>query len=315
MELTVSGKNADMIMQRLRAWSLTDSSGYEADSVKLVIDSQDVDGLPDDGEVYAVSLGQVNRGDFQISKRQLSINPLTLTLILTPKPFNITDVTGYREKSSQSWENQTIATIVNDVIAKHGFDVYVHNAVSGITLDHIARTNETAHSFIQRLARQFDCFAKIVDSRRYVFAPRGKTADAIGQPIETLTIDSPDDVSNFSAEFAGSISHNGVKARYQTETMDKPELISLGSAPFKFLTDKFVDKAQAEREASAAMVKLKREGTEINLTLPINASAAAEGLMVLGEGFPAIARGTYSIDRVVFNDRQQMSITASLPSD
>ncbi|MFM2481526.1 hypothetical protein [Celerinatantimonas sp. YJH-8] len=64
----LTGKNADLMMDRLQSWHLKDGNGTEGDSLSLTINSSDIDGIPPKGEQYTVYLGNVKRDVFQISQ-------------------------------------------------------------------------------------------------------------------------------------------------------------------------------------------------------------------------------------------------------
>lgn len=307
--LKLEGKNAELMMELLKTWQLTDANGVEGDSLTLSIFSEDVDGIPQKGEKYKVYLCDVYRDEFQISKRSLSLSPRELRLILSVAPFSVTDDTEYRAKRSASWNDATIYEIVTDCVAPHGFSVFVHPKLQNIKIEHIDRTDESAPAFIRRLAKQFDAISKIVEDR-YVIAPKGETRSASGKNIETITLSHldvkkgvPSEFVNVDIDLDGRDEFNGVRASYlTTESGDRIEVM-VGERPFKLIGRDYQSEAEAEQACNTELRRIQREGRKLTITAPPNPLAFAEGIAVLDASFPRAFQGECSIDSVTFTGR------------
>lgn len=319
------GKHADLILQHLKSWSLEDGSGIESDSLTLTINSCDADGLPPRGERYSVSIGGVERDHFQISKRSFSLSPRDITLVLTVAPFSIKDSSGYRERKSMSWDDASLAQIVNDCVSQHGFKAVVHPDLQAIKVVHVDRTDESAQAFLRRLAKNYDAVAKAVNDC-FVFAPKGKAKSATGKSIEKITLSLPPDnqvtASNFvnvTGELDGSKEYNGVKVHFMSTKDGKREEFCTGIAPFKKLGKDQNSKEEAEQTCLAELRKIKRTGKKITIQAPANPNAFAEGLIELDGSFPSVMQGVYSIDTVSISGQglqtTAMNITATLTGD
>ncbi|MFM2485256.1 hypothetical protein [Celerinatantimonas yamalensis] len=87
MLFKLTGKNADLMMDRLQSWHLKDGNGTEGDSLSLTIGSSDIDGIPPKGEQYTVYLDDIKRDVFQITQCTATTQPRTVQLVLTVAPF------------------------------------------------------------------------------------------------------------------------------------------------------------------------------------------------------------------------------------
>ena len=320
--LKLSGKNADLIHARLSRWSLEDANGLDGDSLTLVINSDEIDGLPPKGEKYRAYLGDVERGEFQISSRSFSLQPRTITLVLTVAPFSVNDKTEFRARKSFSWSDATISKIVSDCVTPHGFIPVVHPLLKNIVIKHIDRTDETLQAFLRRMAKQFDAVAKPVDDK-FIFAPKGMSKAASGKAIETVTLSLPaynsplsSDFVNVTGDLDGRFEFNGVRAFWISKETGIRQEVQRGEDPFKPLRQDKNSKEEAEQACAAELRKIKREGRKLTITAPINPKIFAEGLIHFDASFPKLIEGMCSIDKVSFSGQGQqasgMSISATL---
>lgn len=319
------GKNSELIISRLKSWRLTDGNGTEGDNLTLTINSDDIDGIPPKGEKYTVYLGEVKRDVFEISQRSIELHPREIKLVLTVAPFSIKDATGYRVRSSTSWDNATLSQIVSDCVIPHGFAYFVHPELQKIEISHLDRIDESTPAFLNRLAKQYDAVAKPVEGK-YIFVPIGKQKSATGADIEAITLSLPRDNStenmNFislSADLDGRSEFNGVRAFY-VSTADGSRLeVKTGSKPFKLLGKDKNNKTEAEQACAAELRKIQRTGRQVTINAPVNPAAFAEGIVILDESFPRAFQGKCSIDSVTLNGSglqpTRMNIQATLTGE
>ncbi|NOI87323.1 contractile injection system protein, VgrG/Pvc8 family [Vibrio sp. 99K-1] len=319
------GKNSELLLARLKSWRLSDGNGIEGDSLSLTINSDDIDGIPPKGEKYSVYLGEVLRDEFQISKRSISLHPREVVLVLSVAPFSIKDETGYRERKSMSWDNTTLAQIVADNVAPHGFQAFVHPRLQKIEIEHIDRTDESTPSFLYRLAKQYDAVAKPIDGR-FIFAPKGEARSASGKDIETVTLSQPSgnnpqlpNFTNVSIDLDGRTDVTGVKAFYLSTENGTRQEIRKGKAPFRSIGKDRNSQQEAEQACASELRKMQREGRKLSIEAPPNPTVFAEGLLVLDSSFPGVFQGTCSIDSVSISGQglqpRRMSIKATLTGE
>ncbi|MGR5050707.1 hypothetical protein ACPV3P_18460 [Photobacterium damselae] len=316
------GKNAELILERLKSWRLNDGNGTEGDNVTLVISSDDIDGIPPKGERYSVRLGHVVRDEFQISKRSVNLSPREITLVLTVAPFSIMDESGYRERKSSSWDRTTLGQVVFDCVTPHGFDVFVHPRLQKIEIEHLDRSDESTSAFMNRLAKSYDAVAKPVEGK-FIFVPIGEQRSASGKDIESVALSLPlinhsgnSDFINVSAELDGRQEFSGVRAFYGSTDTGKRLEVRVGSKPFKTLGKDKNSKQEAEQACAAELRKMQRQGRKISIEAPPVPTAFAEGIIVLDDSFPRAFKGRCSIDQVSFSGQglqiSRMNIQATL---
>lgn len=319
--LKLSGKNADLLMDRLTSWHLKDGNGTAGDAVTLAINSTDIDGLPSKGEQYTVYLNNVKRDVFQIAQRSATMHPRGIRLVLTVAPF-MADQSEFIKRQSSSWDNTTLGQIVADVVTPVGYAVFVHPRLEKIQIEHCDRTDESVPAFLHRLAKQFDAVAKPVE-RRYVFTPIGESKSATNQTIETITLTKPannrPDLPNFvnvSTDLDGRSAFHGVKAYYVATHDGQRHEIAVGQAPFKQLGKDKNSEGEAHQAATMELRRIQRQGRTLTIEAPPEPKAFAEGLVVLDASFPRAFQGTCSIDTVEFSGQglqpTHMTISATL---
>ncbi|OOF25038.1 hypothetical protein BZJ19_09970 [Salinivibrio proteolyticus] len=316
------GKNAELMLARLKAWRLEDSTGTDGDALTLTINSDDIDGLPPKGEKYQVFIADVERDTFEISKRSFSLHPREIKLVLTVAPFSVKDASEYRARKSSSWDNTTLAQVVADTVTPHGFQPFVHPELQKIEIQHVDRTDESVQQFLNRLAKNYDAIAKPVNGR-FIFVPKGKAKSATGKDIETITLSLPQDnrpelpnFVNVGGDLDGRNEFNGVRGHYVSTADCSRHEVSIGGAPFKKLAKDQNSKAEAEQAIAAELRRIKREGRKLSITAPVNPAAFAEGLVMLDETFPRAVAGLCSIDSVTISGQglqaTRMSLTATM---
>jgi hypothetical protein len=304
MGLELKGKHSEMMLSLLQSWTLRDENGIDGDDLKLVIHSSDIDGLPPKGEKYTVYLDEVNRGVFQISGRQFSVEPRTITITMTVSPFSIKDNSGFRERKSMSWNKATLGQVVSDCVSPHGFVPFVAPELQKIEIESLHRLDESTLPFLRKLAKRYDAIAKPVEDR-FVFVPIGQRSTSSGKDIQSITLSLPDENKSLNSNFVnvsgdldGRNDFSGVKAFYLDPTDSSRKEVSIGTAPFKRLGQDKNNQQEADQACHAELRKIQRQGRKVTIQAPAIATAFAEGHVILDSSFPSVAQGTYSIDSV-----------------
>lgn len=326
--IQVRGAHAGMINRRLISWELIDDSGYQSDQLTLRIDTQGVDGLPNEGETIGIDLGYeesglTEKGDYKITRIMPRLFPDSVTIVATAAPFQVEDRTEYKKRRSRSFENISFGNLFRQIVKSHGFEPRVAPDIGAISLAHVDQSDETDMSFIARLAKRHDAIAKPVNDL-YVLARRGQVKTISGKALEPVSIElsannNPTSSSfiNASADLASRGKFKGVIAVYWDADKGEEVEVSRGDAPFKKLRDQYEGALQTEEAASGELRKLMRGGVKIKLDVPGNPFLCAEGLIQIGNGFPDYMRGSWSIDRAISRGSKgegyRCSIEASEP--
>ena len=166
-----------LINDRLLLLRTTGKPGMESDDFELRIDDRDsAVSLPSRGASIEVFLGYsgtalTRLGRYTVDEVELSGPPDTLVI-----RGKASDMRG-----SGSWENVSLANIVNEVAARNGWQPVCPVATVVPRADQLS---ESDFNFITRLAKQYDCTAKVADGKLLVLQ-RQAGQSASGMPLST----------------------------------------------------------------------------------------------------------------------------------
>lgn len=119
-------------------------------------------------------------GRYTVDEVELSGPPETLSI-----RGKASDMRGSgKTVRSGSWEAVPLQAIVHDVAVRNGWRP-VCSVTTGVP--RIDQLGESDFNFMTRLARQYDCTAKVADGKLLVL-PRQGGKSASGKPLGTVTI-------------------------------------------------------------------------------------------------------------------------------
>jgi len=323
----VEGPGASIINANLFSFSRNDSSGVKSDSLTLVVNTGDQDGMPKkDGELrwYEGFKGkEVDKGIFIITGITPQIFPPQVTIRATAAPFKLDDPTGIKQRRSESYSDMTLGDIFRKVTLRHGFSPRVEPSLDSVAVDFIEQTDETDPSFLRRLAKKHDAVAKPVD-KYYVLARRGNVRTITGKDIPVITLSLPTinkpssrGFINASIDESSRSRFSGVVARWQDVADGSEQSVTKGEKPFKTLPDVFASEAEATSEAEASLRENDRKGKVLRLDMEGDPYVVAEGLLKLDDTWPLHMQGQYSIDdvsaRASASSAYRLMVTASVP--
>ena len=201
-----------LINDRLLLLRTTDKPGMESDDFELRIDDRDsAVSLPSRGASIEVFLGYsgtalTRLGRYTVDEVELSGPPDTLV-----SRGKASDMRGSGKTTrSGSWENVSLASIVNDVAVRNGWQpVYP----MGTVVPRADQLNESDFNFITRLARQYDCTAKVADGKLLVLQ-RQAGQSASGKALGAITL-TRSDVSRWQFRLADRSTHKAVSTQHQ----------------------------------------------------------------------------------------------------
>ena len=169
----------ELINDRLLLLRTTDKPGMESNDFELRIDDRDsAVSLPSRGASIEVFLGYsgaalTRLGRYTVDEVELSGPPDTLVI-----RGKASDMRGSGKSTrSSSWESVSLASIVSDVAARKGWSPICPVTT---TVSRADQLSESDFNFITRLARQYDCTAKVADGRLLVLCQCQLRADSGG---------------------------------------------------------------------------------------------------------------------------------------
>lgn len=290
-----------LINDRLLLMRTTDKPGLEADEFELRIDARDgALALPARGAVLAVHLGYAGQalsllGRYTVDEVELSGPPDTLVI-----RGKASDLRGSGKTiRSGSWEGATLQRIVADLAARNGWQAVCPVAT---VIPRIDQYSESDFNFITRVARQYDCTAKLANGQLLVL-PRQAGKSASGQPLGVVTLQRSE-VSQWQFRLADRTTHKAVRTRHQDSASGRLQAVELSNeqAPDGLqpvYTDRhlYPNRAAAEQAARARLASFNRDTASVRLDLPGRTDLFAERSIEV-RGFMAGLDGAYLIESV-----------------
>lgn len=190
VQVSINGKDrTDDVCARFISLSLTDVSGFEADTLTLTLD--DADGaltLPEAGHKIRLSIGWVSsgvvdKGEFVIDDIEHSGVPDTVTLTARSAEF----CGEFMKKRERAFHATTLGKIAEAIAKTHGWTLYIEPSLAQIPIDHIDQQGESDANLLTRLAQEHDATAA-VKSNNLIILPKGVAKTASGADIPPMII-------------------------------------------------------------------------------------------------------------------------------
>ncbi|MFQ6572487.1 phage late control D family protein [Pseudomonas sp. UM16] len=300
--LVADGKDITaLINDRLLSLRTSDKPGMESDEFELRIDDRDgAVMLPARGATIEVHLGYAGQtltrlGLYTVDEVELSGPPDSIVI-----RGKASDMRGPGKSTrSGSWENVALQQIVADIAVRNGWQ-----PACPITLKvpRVDQLNESDFNFITRLARQYDCTAKVGDGTLLVL-PRQAGQSASGKALGMITI-SRGDVSRWQIRLADKGAHKAVQTRHQDPKSGALKVVELGNdtapqglQPVHSDRHIYPNKAAAEQAAKARLAAFNRSTASVRLDMPGRTDLFAERL-INAQGFKQGLDGEYLIESV-----------------
>ena len=286
---------------RLLSLRTTDKPGMESDEFELRIDDRDgAVALPGRGASIEVFLGYAGQeltrlGRYTVDEVVVNGPPDTLEI-----RGKASDMRGSGKTTrSGSWENVSLQLIVRDLAARNGWIPICPLATKVPRIDQL---NESDFNFITRLARQYDCTAKVAEGKLLVL-PRQAGQSASGKALGVVTL-TRGDVSRYQFRLSDGSTHKAVQTRHQDKKSGALKVIDLGNEHAAkgvptVNTDRhlYPNKQAAEQAAKARLAAFNRSTASLRLDMPGRTDLIAERI-ITALGFKVGLDGDYLVDSV-----------------
>ena len=290
-----------LINDRLLLLRTTDKPGMESDDFELRIDDRDsAVSLPSRGASIEVFLGYSDTaltrlGRYTVDEVELSGPPDTLVI-----RGKASDMRGSGKTTrSGSWESVSLASIVNDVAARNRWQPVCPVATVVPRADQLS---ESDFNFITRLAKQYDCTAKVADGKLLVLQ-RQAGQSASGKILGPITL-TRSEVSRWQFRLADRSTHKAVSTKHQDKKTGKLAIITLdnedapnGLPPVHTDRHIYPNKSAAEQAAKARLSAFNRSTAAVRLEMPGRTDLFAER-SINAQGFKTGLDGEYLVDSV-----------------
>ncbi|WP_375674642.1 contractile injection system protein, VgrG/Pvc8 family [Bartonella sp. CL100XZDX] len=182
------------LMDYVLSIEITDEAENKSNRITIELDDRARDSdngfldIPLIGTIISVTLGYEggkNRdmGSYLIDEISVSSPPQSLSVTGRAASMN----TSYRTPKSQSYHQQTLGSIVQEIAERNGYTPKVDPALAKIVVRHIDQTSESDMAFATRLAEDYDAVAKPVDGK-LVLARRGEGKAITGETLPIVVI-------------------------------------------------------------------------------------------------------------------------------
>ncbi|WP_375610707.1 MULTISPECIES: contractile injection system protein, VgrG/Pvc8 family [unclassified Bartonella] len=182
------------LMDYVLSIEITDEAEDKSNRITIELDDRARDSdngfldIPLIGTIISVTLGYEggkNRdmGAYLIDEISVSSPPQSLSVTGRAASMN----TSYRTPKSQSYHQQTLGSIVQEIAERNGYTPKVDPSLAKIVVRHIDQTAESDMAFATRLAEDYDAVAKPVDGK-LVLAKRGEGKAITGETLPVIVI-------------------------------------------------------------------------------------------------------------------------------
>ena len=290
-----------LINDRLLSLRTSDKPGMDSDDFELRIDDRDqAVALPTRGagiEVYLGYTGQAltRLGRYTVDEIELSGPPDTMVI-----RGKASDMRGSgKTVRSGSWENVPLQQIVRDVAARNGWQPVCPVQTKVPRVDQL---NESDYNFITRLAKQYDCTAKLADGKLLVM-PRQGGQTASGKNLSPVVLRRAD-LSRYQFRLGDRNTQKAVRTKHQDKKSGALKVVELDNDDLPnglpaVHTDRHIypNKSAAEQAAKARLAAFNRSTAGVRLEMAGRADVFAERSIIV-QGIKPGLDGEYLAEAV-----------------
>ncbi|MCD5977202.1 phage late control D family protein [Pseudomonas quasicaspiana] len=290
-----------LINDRLLSLRTSDKPGLESDEFELRLDDRNgAIALPPRGAGIEVQLGYAGHALTKVGRYtvdDIDVSGPPSTLVIRGKA---SDMRGSGKTTrSGSWENVSLQQIVRDVAARNSWEPVCPVQTK---IPRVDQLNESDFNFITRLAKQYDCTAKVADGKLLVM-PRQGSESASGKALGVVTI-RVSDVSRWQFRLGDKSTHKAVQTKHQDKKNGKLQVVELsndespdGMPPVHTDRHIYPNKSAAEQAAKARLAAFNRSTAGVRLEMAGRTDLFAERI-VNAQGFKVGLDGEYLVDSV-----------------
>lgn len=290
-----------LINDRLLSLRTSDKPGMDSDDFELRIDDRDqAVALPTRGagiEVYLGYTGQAlaRLGRYTVDEIELSGPPDTLVI-----RGKASDMRGSgKTVRSGSWESVSLQQIVRDVAARNGWQPVCPVQTKVPRVDQL---NESDYNFITRLAKQYDCTAKLADGKLLVM-PRQGGQTASGKNLSPVVLKRAD-LSRYQFRLGDRNTQKAVRTKHQDKKTGALKVVELDNDDLPdglpaVHTDRHIypNKSAAEQAAKARLAAFNRSTAGVRLEMAGRTDVFAERSIIV-QGIKPGLDGEYLAEAV-----------------
>lgn len=280
--IETNGKNlTDAIRSRLIKLSIKDEAKLKSDCMSIELADDPPISWPSNGQVFDVALGYnqelMSVGKFATKHIGVVGSPQR---ILKIEAAALEQFASLKNQQEQSWDDTSFGAIAEEIARRNGLKPLIYDRLDTIAIQHEDQT-ESDIAFLCRLGRRFDLTVKVSGSSLLI--SKADRSGTINGAIPVIPITNP-----IRFEYSGDQTrkYTGVRAFWYDSTTGQKHFVLYGKEGV-VLEIEFnkITEAGARKAAESKFREVVRKGKNLTLTVPGNASLAAEvKIMVSGLG-------------------------------
>lgn len=301
-QIIADGKNITaLINDRLLLLRTSDKPGTDSDEFELRIDDRDqAVALPARGGKVEVWMGYEGQaltrlGSYLVDEVQMSGPPDEMTI-----RGKASDMRGSgKTVRSDDWEGVPLSQIVSDIAKRNDWEPV---CTVQTKVERVDQRNESDFNFVTRLAKQYDCTAKVAEGKLLV-VPRQAGQSASGKSLPAVTINKTD-VTRYQFRLGDRSTQKSVKTQHQDKKSGTLVVVEVDNedAPTGLPavhTDRHIypNKTAAQQAAKARLAAFNRSTAGVRLEMPGRTDLFAER-QISALGFKVGLDGEYLVDGV-----------------
>jgi len=306
----------DAIRARLLSLSVSDSAGWDSDTLEITLDDRDGSiAIPRTGAELDVSIGYketglARMGLYIVDETAIGAPPATMTIRAKAADMR----KSMKSKRTRAWDDTTIGDIVSAIAGEHGYEPRIEDALGGEAVEHIDQVDESDMHFLTRLAEDRGAVAKPA-GRAFVFAPRGEAKSVSGEELTAAAL-TAGQLTRYEVTQAERGKYQAVVARWYDTFKASEETVKAGDGePVYTISRKYASGDAAKKAAEAQLAAFDRGLSKLTLACPGSAALMAEATLTV-TGARAGVNGEWLITSVTHrldNSGYQCDVEAETP--
>lgn len=298
---------ANMLLARNVSMTVTDSSGFENDSVNFTLEDDPPNLVPPKETPMGVTIGY--RAMPGADSRYNGISSFCglyyrdeAKFSKPPALLNITGHANYMGNAfkmikDRDWHEKTLGEIVTQIAEENGYEARIDEELAEIDTEHLDQSTTSDMEFLMDTARKYDAVFKITEGILY-FGKRGQLRALSGELVLPVFVHE-DECLNYEGLIQERSVFTGVKARWWDKTKAEEVMELQGEeGNTKTLPHRYSTQALAKAAAEAEWNELEKEAETFSFTCVGNPLIMAETPVIL-LGFRLGIRTIWRADKVV----------------
>lgn len=315
-----------VIQERFISLSLTDATGFESDTLEVVLADNKPDqpiNKPPRGAELELFLGYdgalSKMGMYVVDEVEISGWPREMTIRARGTPFEKSKngISYLQTQKTRTWnKDTTIKDMVATIAKEHNLHPLVSKSLENTLMPQFDQTAESDISFLVRVGKRYDAMVK-PGGGKLSFLKRGEQKNADGEDMPIITV-KPGETTSFRYTEASRDEGGTVVAYWHSTKAAKKQKVAVGSGePVKQLRQFYTTEQAAKDAAQAELDKRQRGQSTFAVTMPGDPNLSAECTLAPKKFHPDIPANwlvTRVVHRLSVGEGYRCDVEAELPN-